>query len=33
VQRIPVKIVLAKPQRDLDQLRGGMSVTAVVELR
>lgn len=32
VQRIPVKIVLDPGQRDLDRLRGGMSVKAVIAL-
>lgn len=33
VQRIPVKIVLDKSQRDFTRLRAGMSVTAVVSTR
>jgi membrane fusion protein (multidrug efflux system) len=31
VQRIPVKLVFERSQADLDKLRAGMSVTAVVE--
>jgi membrane fusion protein (multidrug efflux system) len=32
VQRIPVKILLDPGQRDLERLRGGMSVKAVIDV-
>ncbi len=33
VQRIPVKIVLEPNQQDMDKLRAGMSVTAIIETK